>query len=176
MKTRAIAAAVTLTTAIAVACEQPPTSPPLPSANPQIDKSVWMNAYNQFVPIPTFSHFIPCAAGGDGEVVDFTGRFHLVLHHIITPSGHVTRAGLFQSQWLKGIGRTTGDTYQGSWFSTGAMTYRGTSARQSPFVLHMHFVGPGPGNDFFEWITIQFHVNANGVVTVDEFKESTDCK
>lgn len=177
MKARTIAAAITFTSAIALACEHPPTSPALQSANPQIDATVWRNAFNLFEPLPPYSHFIPCAAGGAGEIVDFTGRIHLVVHQIVTPSGPVTHQALLQIQWMKGIGRTTGDTYQGSSLDATAMTYQQPNDHlQAQDVWHIHYVGPGPGNDFFEWETLQFHVNANGVVTVNVLKESTDCK
>src|SRR5436189_5792860 len=54
--------------------------------------------------------FVPCAAGGAGELVDLSGPLHTLI--TLTISGNnVSGTAHFQPQGLSGSGETTGDKY-----------------------------------------------------------------
>src|SRR5260370_12703482 len=55
--------------------------------------------------------FVPCAAGGAGELVDLSGPLHTLI--TVTLNGNnVSGTAHFQPQGLSGTGETTGDKYQ----------------------------------------------------------------
>ncbi len=57
--------------------------------------------------------FVPCAAGGAGEVVDLSGPLHTLISFTIngnTVSGYFH----FQPQGISGTGETTGANYHGT--------------------------------------------------------------
>src|SRR5436305_13448528 len=55
--------------------------------------------------------FVPCAAGGAGELVDLSGPLHTLITFTIN-GNNVTGTAHFQPQGLPGPGETTGDQYQ----------------------------------------------------------------
>src|SRR5260370_34501035 len=58
--------------------------------------------------------FIPCAAGGAGELVVLQGNLHVLLRFTVSASGTIHAAMHFQPQGISGVGQTTGDKYQGT--------------------------------------------------------------
>jgi hypothetical protein len=66
---------------------------------------------NESIPI-TLSVFVPCAAGGAGEIVDLSGSLHVLITFTIN-GNHVSGRQQFQPQGLSGTGETTGLTYYG---------------------------------------------------------------
>src|SRR6184192_2552856 len=58
--------------------------------------------------------FIPCAAGGAGELVVLSGDLHVLVRFTMSKSGGVHAAAHFQPQGISGIGQTTGEKYQGT--------------------------------------------------------------
>ena len=71
----------------------------------------------------TFTQFLPCANGGAGEDIDWTGELQLVFHSttLLTKDGELkTLLAAFNTTGsLDGVGRTTGDRYVGSYSSHG---------------------------------------------------------
>jgi hypothetical protein len=57
------------------------------------------------------SVFVPCAAGGAGELVDLSGPLHTLITFTIN-GNNVSGKTHFQPQGIRGIGETTGDKYQ----------------------------------------------------------------
>src|SRR5207249_8670102 len=55
--------------------------------------------------------FVPCAAGGVGEVVDLSGPLHTLISFTIN-GNNVSGKFHFQPQGLSGTGETTGEKYQ----------------------------------------------------------------
>jgi hypothetical protein len=55
--------------------------------------------------------FVPCAAGGAGEVVDLSGPLHTLISSTVN-GNNVSGYFHFQPQGLSGTGETTGDKYQ----------------------------------------------------------------
>src|SRR5437016_12506632 len=58
--------------------------------------------------------FIPCAAGGTGELVVLSGDLHVLVRFTRSKSGGVHAAAHFQPQGISGVGQTTGEKYQGT--------------------------------------------------------------
>jgi hypothetical protein len=120
--------------------------------------------------------FIPCAAGGAGELVDLSGPLHTLI--TFTINGHnVSGKTHFQPQGLSGTGETTGDKYQ----ATGVTqeSFKGSFQNgqfSDTFVNNFRIIGQGPGNNFLVHETLHITVNANGTVTVFHDNFSIDCK
>jgi hypothetical protein len=120
--------------------------------------------------------FIPCAAGGTGELVDLSGPLHTLI--TFTINGNNVRVKThFQPQGLSGTGEITGDKYQG----TGVTQESSKGSFQNgqfsdTFVNNFRIIGQGPGNNFLVHETLHITVNANGTVTVFHDNFSTDCK
>jgi hypothetical protein len=120
--------------------------------------------------------FIPCAAGGAGEVVDLSGPLHTLISFTIN-GNNVSGKFHFQPQGISGTGETTGDKYQG----TGVTQLSFKSSLQSgqanfTFVNNFRIIGQGSGNNFLVHETLHFTINANGAVTVFHDNFSVDCK
>jgi hypothetical protein len=118
--------------------------------------------------------FVPCAAGGAGELVDLSGTLHVLLHTTLDGSGGFHAKTHFQPQGVVGVGLTTGDIYQG----TGATQnhLNGSVGEESTFVDNFRLIGPGPGNNLLLHETVHVTVNANGVVTALVSNFSVECR
>ena len=75
-----------------------------------------------------FTQFLPCANGGAGEDIDWTGELQLVFHSttLLTKEGELeTLLAAFNTTGsLEGVGRTTGDRYVGKYSSHGPVHER----------------------------------------------------
>src|SRR5690242_14302269 len=60
-----------------------------------------------------FLTFVPCANGGVGEVVEFSGDIHF-LTKVTINGNRVNTDSHVNYQGMKGTGQTTGDTYVGT--------------------------------------------------------------
>ncbi len=121
-----------------------------------------------------FSALIPCAAGGVGEIVDFSGTLHVLLH--VTVNGtKVTIKQHFQPQGVKGIGETTGDVYNATGV-TQDVSRSGTVGFTETFVNNFKLIGPGPGNNLLVHENLHITVNANGTLTVLKDHVTVTCK
>jgi len=135
------------------------------------------------VPVP-FGFFVPCAAGGAGEVVEGGGNLQILMH--VTMKGdRVTVKQQFNPQGITATGQTTGDTYQVT--GVDQVTFVGIFPPAPPgdpqigpisntFTSNFRIIGPGPGNNFLGHITFHTTVNANGDVTTEVDNFSVDCK
>jgi hypothetical protein len=128
---------------------------------------------NQTIPVD-FTIFVPCAAGGAGELVQLTGTVHQVFVMTSDGSGGLHVEAIINPQGLSGIGLTTGDTYRGNGTTTSHFTL--TSAINQTYVNKLVMIGPGPGNNFLVRETFHFTLNANGEFSVFFDKFSVECK
>ena len=124
----------------------------------------------------SLSIFVPCAAGGAGEVVDLSGPLHTLISFTIN-GNNVSGYFHFQPQGISGTGETTGDKYQ----ATGVTQQSFKSSLQNgqasfTFVNNFRIIGQGPGNNFLVHETLHFTINANGTLTVSHDNFSVDCK
>lgn len=118
--------------------------------------------------------FVPCAAGGAGELVELSGDLHALFHVTLDGSGGFHAKSHFQPQGVSGTGLTTGDKYQGTGVTQDQ--FNGKVGFEFTFVNNFRIIGQGPGNNFLVHENFHVTVNANGEVTafVDNFR--VECK
>ena len=120
--------------------------------------------------------FIPCAAGGAGELVDLSGPLHTLITFTIN-GNNVSGKTHFQPQGISGTGETTGDKYQATGVTQESFTGSFQNGQFSDtFVNNFRIIGQGPGNNFLVHETLHITVNANGTLTVFHDNFSIDCK
>jgi hypothetical protein len=120
--------------------------------------------------------FVPCAAGGTGEIVDLSGPLHVLITQTIN-GNNLSGKFHFQPQGIVGIGETTGVTYH----ATGVTQESFKTSLQNgqanlTFVNNFRIIGNGPGNNLLVHETMHITFNANGTVTVVHDNFSIDCK
>ena len=119
--------------------------------------------------------FIPCAAGGAGELISVSGDLH-VLTHLTVNHNHFTFKQHFQPQGISGTGLTTGDKYQ----ATGVTQQTQTGSLQNQqfeftFVNNFRMIGQRAGNNLLVHTNLHVTINAKGVVTVNHENSSVEC-
>jgi hypothetical protein len=120
--------------------------------------------------------FVPCAAGGAGELINVSGPLHILFHETVNDNNFHVKIH-FQPQGISGVGFTTGDKYQGTGVTQ--ETFGGSFVNgqfSDTFVNNFRMIGQGPDNNFTVHETFHFTINANGTMTafVDNFK--IECK
>jgi hypothetical protein len=129
---------------------------------------------NESIPI-TLSVFVPCAAGGAGEIVDLSGPLHVLITFTIS-GNNVSGRQQFQPQGISGTGETTGLSYQ----ATGLTATSFTSSLQNgqanmTFINRFDIIGQGPNNNFVVHETAHITINADGTVTVNFDNFTVEC-
>ena len=121
--------------------------------------------------------FVPCAAGGAGELVDLSGRLHTLITFTIN-GNNVSGMAHFQPQGLSGTGETTGDKYQATGVTKDTsfkLSLQNAQANQT-FVNNFRIIGSRAGNNFLVHEEAHITFNANGTVTVFHDNLSIECK
>jgi hypothetical protein len=118
--------------------------------------------------------FVPCAAGGEGEVVFYSGTQHAVFVTVVDSNGAFHTQAHFQSQGIRGEGLTTGDSYQ----VTGATqaSFNGLVGFENTFINNFLVIGPGPGNNLLIHQTFHSTVQPDGRVIVFLDRYEVECK
>jgi len=116
--------------------------------------------------------FVPCAAGGAGEIVDLSGPLHTLVTFTIN-GNNVSGKFHFQPQGIRGVGETTGNKYQ----ATGVTQETFKASLQNgqanlTLVNNFRIIGQGPGNNFLVHENLHLNFNADGTLTVfhDNFR------
>ena len=124
----------------------------------------------------SLSIFVPCAAGGAGEVVDVSGPLHTLISFTIN-GNNVSIVMHFQPQGISGTGETTGAKYQGTGVTQESFknSFQNGQANET-FINNFRIIGQGPENNFLMHETLHFTINADGSVTVFHDNFSVDCK
>jgi hypothetical protein len=123
------------------------------------------------------SFFVPCAAGGAGELVDLSGPLHTLITFTINGNS-VSGTTHFQPQGVSGTGETTGDKYQATGVTKDTSfkaSFQNGQAQQT-FLNNFRIIGTGPGNNFLVHELTHITINANGIVTVLHDNLSVLCK
>ncbi len=121
--------------------------------------------------------FVPCAAGGAGEIVDLSGPLHILITFTIN-GNNVSGTAHFQPQGIVGTGETTGDKYQATGVTKDTsfkFSFQNGQAQQT-FVNNFRIIGQGPGNNYLVHEVAHVTFNANGTLTVFHDSFSIDCK
>jgi hypothetical protein len=119
----------------------------------------------------TISVFVPCAAGGAGEVVDLSGTLHAVFSTTVN-GNNVHSQYLFNPQGISGVGETTGAKYQGTGETRADMNVDVVAFPLIfTFVNNFKIIGQGPNNNFLVHENLHVTINADGTLTafVDNF-------
>jgi len=120
--------------------------------------------------------FVPCAAGGFGEVVDLSGRLHSLITFTIN-GNEVSGLMHFQPQGLGGTGETTGTRYRGTGVTKSSFSGSLLNGQfNTTFVNNFRIIGQGPGNNFLVHETAHITINADGTLRVNHDNLSTECK
>ena len=122
-----------------------------------------------------FLAFVPCAAGGAGEVVHLTGEVHSIVKLTIN-GNRFNLAEHINFQGVSGTGQTTGDKYQG----TDTVNHSDNDSLNNlqhaeTFTSSFRVNGQGPGNNLAVHEVTHLTINANGDVTVLFSDFSIDC-
>src|SRR5256885_3421496 len=120
--------------------------------------------------------FVPCAAGGAGELVDLSGPLHTLITLTIN-GNNVSGTAHFQPQGIVGTGETTGDKYQATGVTKDSSFKRSFQNGQfnQTFVNNFRIIGQGPGNNFLVHEEAHVTFNANGTLTVVHDNLSVEC-
>ena len=121
--------------------------------------------------------FVPCAAGGAGELVDLSGPLHTLITFTLN-GNNVSGTAHFQPQGLSGTGETTGNKYQATGVTKNSsfkLSFQNGQANQT-FVNNFRIIGQGPGNNYLVHEVAHITINANGTLTVFHDNFSIDCK
>src|SRR5579872_479922 len=130
----------------------------------------------QRIDIPIDAHVaIPCAAGGQGEIVALSGEVQMVFIVTSDASGGLHVETQSNNQGVSGIGTTTGDKYQGTGGNRFSSNTNGASS-EITFVNRFQLIGQGPGNNLAIHETVHVTVNANGDVTASILSFDAECK
>jgi len=129
---------------------------------------------NDSIDFTGFTVFVPCAAGGAGELVVFTGQLHVLFEVTVNNGGGFHIKEHFQPQGLSGVGLTTGDKYQATGVTQEEINL--AAGEEETFINNFRMIGQGPGNNFLIHETFHITINANGDVTTVQDNFSVECK
>jgi hypothetical protein len=121
-----------------------------------------------------FTVFVPCAAGGAGEEVVFTGQLHILMAMTFDDAGGVHVKDHFQPQGLTGVGLITGDKYQGTGVTQDE--FNAKVGVETTTINNFRIIGQGPGNNYLVHENTHITINADGTVTASVDNLSVDCK
>ena len=118
--------------------------------------------------------FVPCAAGGEGESVFFSGTQHGVSVTTIDDTGAFHTELHFQPQGIGGDGLTTGTHYQ--WTGATQASFNGQVGYENTFINNYRLIGVGPANNLLIQQTFHATVQPDGEVTIVVDNYSVECK
>ena len=124
----------------------------------------------------SFTAFVPCAAGGAGEVVTLSGNLHVLITTTVN-GNHISSVSHFQPQGVSGVGSVTGDKYQATGITK--MSFEADVVAfpfVQTFVNNFKIIGQGPNNNFLLHENAHITVNADGTVIVSMDNLSVECR
>jgi hypothetical protein len=120
--------------------------------------------------------YIPCAAGGIGEVVDLNGPLHTLISFTVS-NNSVSGKFHFQPQGISGVGEVSGVKYQATGITDETFkTSLQNGQANLTFVNNFRIIGQGSANNFLLHETFHFTVNADGTTIVLHDNFTVDCK
>lgn len=114
-----------------------------------------------------FVAFVPCADNGNGELIEGTGRLHVLFREEFDSAGGTHYGNHFQPMGLKATGATTGDRYNANGVTQGSTNVgSGGLPLTDTYINNYRMVGTG-GNAVSYHVHTTYHItiNANGELT-----------
>ncbi len=150
-----------------------PVGTKLTKDNPSrsLNAATYKENYSQQI---NFTKFIPCAAAGTGEDVEFRGSLHILFRYTINSNGIYSLESVHNPHDVIGIGLSSGEKYVG----TGITQYHqitGKINEEKTFTDNFRLIGQGPDNDFIVQETVHYTINANGKMTVNFDNYTEEC-
>ena len=166
--------AVAVLAVVVAACVDAPTSPrSLSGSEPSLAATA--TTTSERIDNSFLGH-VPCANGGAGENVEFSGTLHVTEHRSISNSGHMVIHFTFNPQGITGVGLVTGDTYRSVGQTGLIVRWRAGQPFSNTYSNNFLVIGPGKGNNFLVHELIQVASNAHGDVTAEVVKIEILCK
>jgi hypothetical protein len=125
------------------------------------------------VPFPSL--VVPCANGGAGELVLFSGSLEGFILTTIDANGGVHTDTRLNATGVSGVGAVTGAKYQGVGASQHHFNFRGSAPFEVTFESTFGAIGQGPGNNLRLQTTIHLTFDANGVLEASVSSVSATC-
>jgi len=120
--------------------------------------------------------FVPCAAGGAGEIVDLAGPLHTLVSFTINGNS-VSGYSHFQPQGIVGVGETTGEKYQATGVTQESFKTAFFNGQANlTYVNNFRIIGQASGNNYLVHETLHLTFNANGTLTVSHDNFSATCQ
>ena len=120
--------------------------------------------------------FVPCAAGGAGEIVDLAGPLHTLVSFTINGNS-VSGYSHFQPQGIVGVGETTGEKYQATGVTQESFKTAFFNGQANlTCVNNFRIIGQASGNNYLVHETLHLTFNANGTLTVSHDNFSATCQ
>ncbi|MGN6393361.1 MAG: hypothetical protein ACTHM9_14095 [Gemmatimonadales bacterium] len=157
------------------ACDAAPTDPAVldvSGSTPSL-KAVTTTASVK-IPI-VLDQLIPCANGGAGEIVHFSGILHDLFHVTVHADGQFTIKVHDQPQGVAGVGEETGNVYHATGV-TQETTRNGRVGFTDTFINNFKLIGTGNAGSLRIHQTIHVTVNGNGTVTVRVDHLTASCR
>jgi hypothetical protein len=120
---------------------------------------------NQVVPFSR-SIQVPCANGGAGENVVFSGEGHEVIVQVPNEAGGTTSIVHYNLMGITGVGETTRTRYHMQGASQALETSQAVGADTLSFTYNLRLVAAGPGNDLSTHVLMQFRIKPDGTTVV----------
>lgn len=124
----------------------------------------------------SFLTYVPCANGGNGELVLLEGPRHEQFR--LNTNGNQVLSGLHvDMHGVTGVGLTTGDVYRAAGGGNGHVmgSIQDGHDYNATHVGYFLVIGPGPGNNFLVRETFHLRINPNGTITSTAHHDLEKC-
>lgn len=172
MRTKQALPLVAMLALLSAACQTEAPTAPLAS-EPMRAATAGGAETNIMYPISLVA-YVPCAAGGAGELILLSGTLHELYNVTVDANGTTHVKVHVQPQRLTGDGLTTGDRFQGTGVTQYQEKFGGTNT--FTYVNNFRMIGQGAGNNLLVHENIHVTVNANGEVTSNHDNLSIECR
>jgi len=128
---------------------------------------------NIIIPLAQIA-FVPCAAGGVGELVALSGRIHILMTETTDSAGGQHFAIHFNPAGISGFGLDTDDRYRANGITRESFNVNADGFPfVSTFVNHFHLVGMGGNLKIHN--TIHVTIDQNGDLAANVDNSSVTC-
>ena len=115
-----------------------------------------------------------CPGIGDGEDVHLTGTIHSKYMTVLDGNGGFHDKLHEHSNDFRGTGLTSGDTYVGTYANSS--TWNGSVGETMTVTIYLNLISKGSRDNIQIRERAHYTINANGELTVDNYKFEVVCK